>query len=734
MFGGAGMRSSALRRAVPILALLLAFIGAATGQRAQAQIAVDTDLPVALVADEVIYDSETGRVTASGNVEVYYGDRTLTADRIVYDDTTGRIAAEGDLVLRDPSGATVFADTAELDADLREGLVRGAQSVLAGNVKLAAVEARRVDDRYNALSKAVYSPCEVCASKPTPLWAIRARRVIHDQVENVIHYENATFLVFGVPVAWLPYFRHPDPTVDRASGLLVPSFLSSSIFGYGIKVPYYWVLDPYSDLTITPFLTTNDGALLELDYRRLFRNGGMSLGGSVTWNDYEGTGELHGFIDTEGLFDIGAGIDAGWDITIASDDAFLRRFEYDYDDRLTSELFVRRYRQDDFFDVSALRFQSLRSNEPAGQIPLALPVMDARWETDEPWLGGEFGLFTSGYILERSNGRDATRISLGADWERKAVLPVGLGLTGFAQLRGDLFSVDDDPVIDDTPTARLTGHAGLELRYPLIWEPEDSNASHIVEPVVQAIVAPWGHNDPDIPVEDSLVTEFDELNVIDRNHFSGIDSFEEGPRLNVLLRYDRVSDDGLRFDAAAGRVFRLDDVTEFSPQSGLRDTTSDWVASWQASWDPWVVIRHRMRFEDDGAVAHNEFFGSLDVDPVEVSANYTFFQADPQIGAPRDREEVSAFAGLRLTPNWSVSGVVQRDLIEDEFVLLGGQVTYENECAAIDLFLRRRFTDLENAPASTSFGVNVRLLTLGTTDAESQERGRSLFGGGEGCG
>lgn len=726
------MTRSALRRAAPLLVLLMLL--AALPLPARAQLAVDTDLPVSLIADEVIYDSENGRVIASGNVEVYYGDRTLTADRIVYDDRTGRIQAEGDLVLRDPSGATVFADAADLDAELRDGLVRGAQSVITGDVKLAAVEARRVGDRYNALLKAVYSPCRVCPDSPTPLWAIRARKVIHDEAERIIHYENATFLVFGVPVAWLPYFRHPDPTVDRASGLLVPSFLSSSIFGYGLKVPYYWVIDPYSDLTITPFVTSNDGPLLELDYRRNLGAGSVRFGGSVTVNDYEdGDDKIHGFFESDGLFDLPMDVEAGWDINIASDDAFLRRFEYEYGDRLTSELFVRRYERDNFFDVSMLRFQSLRSNEPAGQIPMALPVMEARWETPEQLLGGEIGLFTSGYVLERGNGRDASRLTLGADWQREEILPVGLALTGFAQLRGDLYSVDDDALIDDGTTARLSGHLGLEVRYPLIWEAED--ADHIIEPVVQAILAPYGLNDDDIPIEDSLVTEFNELNVIDRNHFSGLDSYEEGPRVNVLLRYDRVTDDGLRFDAAGGRVFRLDDAEEFSSGSGLRSAASDWVAGWQAIWDPYVVVRHRMRFADDFAVAQNEFFGSLTLDPVELSASYTFLEADPTIGAPLDREEVSATMGLQVTPNWSVSGLLQRDLEQDEFVVVGGQLTYENECAAVDLFLRRRFTDLEDAPASTSFGVNVRLLTLGAGDVEDfATRSRGLFGGGDGCG
>lgn len=724
------MRKPALRHVLGAMAVLLWLPTMA--QPARAQLEVETDLPVALVADEIIYESAIGRVTATGNVEVYYGARTLTADRIVYDDRTGRISAEGDLVLRDPSGTTVFADAADLDPELRDGLVVGARSVMGDNARMAAVEARRIDDRYNTLSKVVYSPCAVCPENPTPLWSIRARRVIHDEQERMIHYENATFEVFGVPVGWLPYFRHPDPTVDRASGLLIPRFLSSSIFGYALKVPYYQVIDAHSDLTLTPFVTTNDGAILELDYRRLFESGELSFGGSVTWNDYEGgDAKVHGHVDTDGLFGIGAGVKAGWDVAFTTDDGYLRRYEFDYADRLTSELFVKRYREDDFFDVAGVYFQSLRSNEPAGQIPLALPLLDARLELPDPLTGGEFGLFASGYLLNRNNGADNGRFTLGVDWERQEILPIGLSVTGFAQVRGDVFSSVGDPSVPDTPAGRITGLGGVELRYPLIWEPE-GGADHILEPVVQAVMAPYGHNDG-FPVEDSLVTEFDELSVISRDHFTGLDSFEEGPRVNLLLRYDRIGDGGLRFDAAVGRTYRFDELETFSSGSGLRDAESDFVTAWQASYDPYVVVRHRMRFDDDGTVTRNEVFGGLNIAPVELTASYIFLEADPEISAPFDREEVSASAGLQIDRNWSISGFLQRDLELGEFVRVGGQLTWANECAVIDLYLRRRFTDLEDAPAATSVGVNVRLLTLGTTELDAAEN-RGLLSGGYGCG
>ena len=586
---------------IPVILLLSIACGVVSGAHAQALGQVDPEQPVALIADEIRFDSEAGTVTAIGNVEVYYGQRTLTAERIVYNDRTGQIQATGGLVLRDPTGTTVFADAAELDADLRNGLVAGARSVLDQNTKLAAVEARRIDERYNTLSKAVYSPCKVCADDPTPLWRIRARRVIHDEQEKVIHYESAYFDVFGVPIAWLPYFQHPDPSVKRASGLLFPEFLSSSIFGYGIKQPYFIVVDDSSDVTITPFFMTDAGLILEGEYRRAFDSGALEVYGSIHQNDYDGEDRIRGHVDTEGAFTFGDRIKWGWDITFASDDGYLRRFDYDYPDRLNSELFIERYGRNGFFDISGLYFQSLRDNEPAGDIPVALPVVDARYDFDDKLLGGDLALFTSGHALQRNVGRDASRLSIGLDWERQEILPMGIALAGFAEVRGDLFASFDDSAIREDVTSRLSGHVGFEARYPWLMTTEDG-ASHILEPVLQVIAAPFGGNGANIPVEDSLLAEFDETNVIDRNHFSGLDNVEDGPRLNMMVRYDAMLSDALSLDASIGRVFRLEDATAFSVGSGLNSAESDYVTAWNLEYDPYVTLRHRMRFADNGTI------------------------------------------------------------------------------------------------------------------------------------
>lgn len=703
-------------RALMIDLVAGAALALAVGMPAQAQPSPgNLDLPVALVADTVEYDTATGRVTASGNVEIYYGERTLTADRIVYDSDTGRITAEGSIVLRDPSGATVFADFADLDAELRDGLVRGARSVMGESIKLSAAEARRVGARFNALSKAVYSPCNVCSDDPTPLWRIRARRVIHDEVEKRIHYEDATLDVFGVPVFWLPYFSHPDPTIDRASGFLVPEFRHSSVYGYGAQVPYYWVIDDYSDLTFSPLLTTGDGVVGVLQYRRAFESGSFTTAGSLTYDDYEGSNAFHGHLEARGEFDLVNEFRWGFDGIAVTDRGYLRRYDFSDEDRLTSEVYVRRYRNNGFFDTTAVYFQSLRDDEPSGSIPVVLPEFDARHEMPGALLGGDLGIFASGYLLLRGEGLDTSRMSIGADWERQVILPVGLSLRGFAEVRGDLFVVDDFAGIESATEFRFAPLAGVEARFPLIYE-SSSGVVHVLEPIAQAIVAPNGGNGSDIPNEDSQVTEFDETNLFDTSHFTGLDAFEEGPRLNLGLRYERISPGRLNFDASVGRVLRLRGAGEFSSGSGLADATSDWVGAWSASYDPYVTVRQRLRISDNFAITRNEIGAELTFGRLAVSASYIFLESDPSIEAPEDREELSGRARFRIDRNWSISGNARRDIEQGDFVEIGGGLTFANECCQIDFFVKRDFRESDDAPASTSFAVQVKLFTLGNRD------------------
>jgi len=107
--------------------------------------------------------------------------------------------------------------------------------------------ARRPFERhFTVFYSGVYTACEACKDDPKkpPLWQVKGTRMIHDSTEKMIYFEDARLEFFGQPVAYLPYFSAPDPTVKRKTGFLMPWMSSSSTNGFGIEVPYYWALAP----------------------------------------------------------------------------------------------------------------------------------------------------------------------------------------------------------------------------------------------------------------------------------------------------------------------------------------------------------------------------------------------------------------------------------------------------------------------------------------------------------
>jgi len=248
---------------------LAAFIVAAQAAPAAAQVPTSrgpagSEAPVYFKADTLRYDRELGVMVATGHVEFTRNDNTLMADSVSYNEKSDKVSASGHVTLLQPTGEVIFADYVELTGDLREGVLNDLRIRLQDNSRIAANSAKRTGGNRTELSKAVYSPCDLCADKPDrpPLWQIKAKRVIHDEESHDIVYNDATMELYGIPVAFLPYFSHPDPTVDRRSGFLSPNFGSDSELGKIVRVPYYIDIAPDKDATIEPVMTTNEGPAL----------------------------------------------------------------------------------------------------------------------------------------------------------------------------------------------------------------------------------------------------------------------------------------------------------------------------------------------------------------------------------------------------------------------------------------------------------------------------------------
>jgi LPS-assembly protein len=694
-----------------LLGLLLALVPAPRPVPAQG-------VPASLVADRVTYDREARLLTAEGGVEVFYEGRVLRARRIVYDEGADEIRASGPIVLTGPEGEVVLAEAAELDPDLTEGLIRGARLLVAGKLQLAATEVRRTAGRFTTLFQTVASSCEICAENPVPTWAIRAARVTEDARERQIYFENATLEIFGLPVAWLPYFRIPDPRLERASGFLVPEFSSSDIYGFGLRVPYYRVLGPHADATFAPFVTTGGARILETEYRQRFRRGALDISGAFALDDGLG-GSERGFLTAEGVFALGRGFFAGLDVSATTDDSFLRQFDYSDVDRLTSSAGIHRTRLTDHFELNAVAFQSLRPEEATGRVPYVLPEFTYRRLYRERVAGGRIGVEARALGLWRDIDRDLARAGFGLDWRRDAILPRGVLAAAFAAADADFYRIRNDGDFDDGETrTNVTRTLGVGLRWPLART--GPRAIHVIEPVVQ-LLHTANSGQESVPNEDSQLPEFDETNLFALNRFPGVDRVETGLRANLGVNYLRQDPDGWSLGATVGRVLRAEPGEALLEGAGLAGRGSDWVTAVSLEVRDTLRISNHALFDGALDFRRNELEFALMAERGAVRASYVMLAEDasnPLLGPVPETSEIMIDARYRFAPNWRFRAGWRYDLANDSNIRARGGLTYGNECAEIDLSLSRRFTASDNVPPSTSVGFIVRLTGLGASGSE----------------
>ncbi len=664
-----------------------------------------------LIADNIHYDSAGQKLIAEGNVIVIFEGTRLEADKIVYDAFLGRVFAEGGIRITDGNDTIFIASAAELSTDLREGIIYGARLLLANQFQISAAEIRRTDGRFNTLYRTVGSSCQVCFDRPVPLWQIRASRIVHDTEAQRFYFENARFEVLGLPILFLPSLRMVDPSVTRATGLLGPNFISSDLYGFAMKLPYFITLGDHADITITPFLTSSGAFLLEGEFRQRYANGHIYINSAFALSD--GAGNIGtGFLNIDSEFNLSRDRNFYADMKFTNDDGFLRRFGFDQSDRLVSKLGVRRYRNDSFFEIGAVFFQSLRDDEIDAEIPFVLPEISFRKTWEDPLLGGRIGLNFNSVGLFRKTGRDVFRVSGSADWRRDWNAPLGIRASTFAEIHVDTYKVWDDIVFGDNLLFRLTPIIGAEMRLPLLRN-GNNNVLHVLEPVIQLVYTPEFAFNDDVPNEDSLQVEFDETNLFSINRFPGFDNSETGFRANIGGSYRRYDPSGWTLGVDLGQVFRTEENTQFSDGSGLAGLASDTLAAVSFELPGEVRVINRLLMGRGFEIRRAESEILVHRDSVDLDLSYVYLAADVTAGSPDARSEANLVASYKFRSNWQARVDWRRDLIENQNISAGIGLVYGNECVEIDLYLSRRFTTSMVVPAETSFDVSVRLAGFG---------------------
>ena len=691
-----------------VLLLLLLIPGVAAAQTAT------------LVADRLVIEADSTLV-AEGNVEVFYGDTRLEAPRITFDGATERLTVEGPLRITEPGADTVLlADQAALDPRLRSGILRSARIVLDQQLQIAADEVARIGGRYTQLTGAVASSCRVCSTSATPLWEIRASRVLHDAETRQIYFDQARFRVLGVPVMYIPRLRMPDPTVERARGFLVPQLRQSSRLGTGIRIPYFVPLGRSADLTFSPLLTGKTRTL-EARYRQAFRRGSLTFTGSASRDDF-GPDDLRGHLFGSGTFRLPQDFRVSFGVELTSDDSYLRDYGYTSASRLDSGVSLSRVRREELVSASATQYEILRpgSLRDGDENLVELGQLEYERWIDTP--AGDLVLRFDATTVGRDTdvpieGRDVARFGASVGWSRSELLPGGVVLDGHARLRADSFRISRDPRFEDEVT-RISPAVSAALRWPL--SRGSPKAFELIEPVVQLA---WAETHGGaVPNEDSRLVELDAGNLLSLDRYAGYDRIETGPRLNLGVAYTRLDSRGWQFHANVGRILRFDDEDQFPEGSGLRGRWSDWLISTQVALGDRLTVTSRALLDGSLDPTRNELRLAYDAGRAEFAGTYLWLDEDAAESRPFDVHEATLDASWRISRHWSGAIEGRYDFEVDRTSAAGLAMTYRTECLEVDFSLSRDFDSAGSVDPEMEYRLQVSLAGFGDRDGARYRR------------
>ena len=346
-------------------------------------------------ADQLVYNRDTNVVTALGHVQLYYEGRTVEADKVIYNRTDSRVFASGHVKSTEADGSVTYSDTSELTDDFKSGFIDSLSTISKDKTYFTAPRAERSAGETTTFEKGTYTACAPCAAHPErpPLWQVKAMKIIHKTDEQMIYFEDATLELYGVPIAYLPYFSTPDPSVTRKSGFLVPHYVSQTNLGVGVAQPYFWNLAPNYDLTLTPTVLSQQGFLGEVEWRHRLETGSYSILGTGIYQldptafpaQPYGTGNrnLRGSVESTGKFFINQNWKYGWDIAAFSDKYYAQdynirsnSFGSDYIRESISTAYLTGQGDRSYFNLQGYRIEGLSNFDFNKQQPLVLPVLD----------------------------------------------------------------------------------------------------------------------------------------------------------------------------------------------------------------------------------------------------------------------------------------------------------------------------------------------------------------------
>ena len=619
------------------------------------------ELPIDFEAQSITIDNDKNIMIATGEIKLSRDNNTLTADKIVYNQITGEATAFGNVIFKTRDGIEHKSETMKLENNFSYAIAKPIISQFSQKARFSADSGEYEDKKVTIFDKSNFSPCDCDYEEgESPIWDLRATKSIHNLETKTITHNNVRMHVLGFPIFYLPILQHPDWSVNRRTGFLVPTLIYSKDKGLTTTIPFFKVLGSTNDIEYRVTNFQFRGQAVETVYRQKFLESDLNVelitGQLETFREKS---ENVGAIDANFNSNVGKGWNIETKLSRSSQDTFLRRYGYNNSQTLKSEVSAQKILNNKFFKVNASDLQGLGPDDTEDKEPSILPSIYYENIKEGFYPGQIIKTELSALKLDNDESNEMVRwTSLFGITQQKQTF--GGYLNGEINLLGNYYDIQER----NQNNSKLTEFGQSNIILSSWWnKPIGTNLGDIygiIEPKIKATFIGGTDRTDEVPNRDSSDFRIDEANMFLTNRFQGKDFILPGSHIDIGLS-------GITENSFIGDISGFTGVSYTTSGESAKGLTteetediSDYVASLTISTPLNVEISWSGRADsNDFELNESRTSASYNIEGTTISFLHNQLSKGYFLAAEDDREE-------------AYLNIIQK--INDDFVISANQV------------------------------------------------------------
>ena len=580
----------------------------------------------------------------------------------------------------------------------------------------------KIDEKKTEFTKSIFTLCDYRKNDKCPPWTLQAKNMRHDKVSKTIYYKNAVIKFFNLPIFYTPLLSHPDPSVNRRSGFLPPSFSDTKNLGSSIKVPYYWAINEDKDLTLTTKLYTSEHPLYLGEYRQVFEKSnlifdfGFTEGYKKTKEKKVAGNKSHFFSKFIKTFDGKKNSVNNLELTLQelSNDKYLKLYKVKSSlieseiDTLENSLKFTHENDNLFLGFEASAYETLK-NDYNDKYEYILPdiILDKNLLSSDKY--GNFDL-TSNLKVHNYDTNKFTKFLINDfDWKFKDV-NFSNGFNGklMAKLKNVNYETKNVSSYKSDQTSEIFGALGYLLDLDLKKE-TNNLASHFLTPKV------FFRYSPDHMRKNESATRLNHLNLFNIDRLDAYNNFEGGVSATLGFDYKLKNSSDRNFKLSAGQVINQKNNKKMPSSSSLDTKLSDFVGNSTFNITNKINLNYNFALDQNYKdLNYNELGASFVSNQFKFDFNY--LEEKEHIG---NQEYLKTSLEIGKGNNGIFKAGTKRNLITNSAEYYNLSYEYLNDCLRAGLVYRREFYNDSELEPEDSLMFKVTLTPFGNISSPS---------------